>query len=98
MFLILAYFSYGFYRRARDKGHTEANVRAGIYALCTLVIVASIVTLGVHAVIGGSGTGPDYVTYWGETFGLVSFGVSWLVASRVLPGLTRQDERFSPFS
>ena len=32
MFLILAYFCYVFYGRARGKGHTEANRRAFVYA------------------------------------------------------------------
>lgn len=93
MFLVLAYFAWGFYRRARAKGHAEATIRAWIYAGCTLVIVGSIAALAVHALVGGSGTGPDYVTYWGETFGLVAFGISWLVASRAVPGITRPDER-----
>jgi hypothetical protein len=30
---------------------------------------------------------------WSETVGLVSFGVSWLTASRVLPGITEPQER-----
>ena len=30
MFIILAYFCYVFYRRARAKGHTEANRRAAV--------------------------------------------------------------------
>ena len=97
MFLVLAYFAYGFYRRAREKGHVEANVRAGIYALCVLVILGAIVVLAVHAVVGGGGTGPDYVTYWGETAALWAFAVSWLVASRSIPKLTRPDERFYVF-
>jgi len=32
MFLILAYLCYAFYKRARGKGHTEANRRAFVYA------------------------------------------------------------------
>ena len=39
---------------------------------------------------------PQFVFY-GEAVGLVAVGISWLVASRTLPGLTHQQERFSPF-
>jgi hypothetical protein len=36
--------------------------------------------------------------FFGEGAGLIGFGISWLTASRVLPLLTRQDERFSAFN
>jgi hypothetical protein len=38
------------------------------------------------------------LTFHGERMGLVAFGISWLTASRVLPVVTRQDERFSLFN
>ncbi|MEO7391902.1 MAG: hypothetical protein ABIU58_06985 [Ramlibacter sp.] len=38
---------------------------------------------------------PAYV-YWFETPGLLAFGISWLTASRVVPGITGPEERFSP--
>ena len=40
--------------------------------------------------------GVDRFTFYGEATGLIAFGISWLTASRVLPGLTRPVERFSP--
>jgi len=36
---------------------------------------------------------PDYI-FWLEALGLVSFGASWLAASRTLPLLTNARERF----
>lgn len=36
---------------------------------------------------------PNYV-FWLEAIGLVSFGVSWLTASRTLPFLANPKERF----
>ena len=36
---------------------------------------------------------PNYV-FWLEALGLVSFGVSWLAASRTLPVITNPNERF----
>ena len=99
MFLILAFFAFRFYKRARAKGHTEANRRAFIYALCVVGIVVSILTLGYDGLFGNALTNafPKF-TYVGEALGLISFGISWLTASRTLPGVTRSDERFSPLA
>src|SRR6266850_164762 len=38
MFLVLTYFCYGFFRRARSKGHPQAQARATVYALCGIAI------------------------------------------------------------
>ncbi len=99
MFLILAFFAYGFYKRARAKGHTEAKRRALIYASCVAGIAISILTLGYDGLFGNALTKafPKF-TYVGEALGLISFGISWLTASRTLPGVTRSSERFSPLS
>jgi hypothetical protein len=98
MFAILAFFCYGFFQRARAKGHLQANARATIYALCGIAILLSIAVLAFDNFSSGtlSAIFPR-LTYYGEAVGLVSFGISWLTASRVLPVLTRQDERFSLF-
>jgi hypothetical protein len=99
MFLILTYFCYGFFRRARGKGYAEANARAVIYALSGIAMALSIGVLAFDNFANGALTAHiPRLTYYGEATSLVSFGISWLTASRVLPVLTRQDERFSPFS
>lgn len=97
MFLILTYFCYSFFRRARSKGHPQAQARAVIYAVCGLTILISILTLTLDHFLGGPlrATVPR-LTFYGEATSLCAFGISWLTASRVLPGLTRRDERFSP--
>lgn len=99
MFLILAYFCYVFYKRARVKGHKEANRRASIYAVCGVVIIASILVMVSDALANHAGTAsiPRLVFYC-EHAALVAFGASWLTASRTVPVLTRRDERFSPLS
>ena len=99
MFLILAYFCYGFYKRAREKRHARANARAAIYALCGIVIVVCIAVIALDNLLGGgiSAKIPRLVFY-GERGGLIAFGISWLTASRVLPVITRPDERFSLLS
>jgi hypothetical protein len=96
MFVILAYFCYGFFHRARAKGHSQAQARAAIYAICGVAILLSILALALH---GLSPSRPgDRFTFYGEAAALIAFGISWLTASRVLPGVTRQDERFSPLA
>ena len=98
MFLILVYFCYSFYRCARSKGHPQAKVRAGIYVFCGVAIVVSILTLSFDNLFCGilSSKVPR-LTFYGEATGLIAFGISWFTASRVLPLITKQDERFSPF-
>lgn len=97
MFLILTYFCYVFFRRARGKGHARAQARATIYAVCGIAILLSVVALAFDDFSGGTLSARiPRLTFVGESIGLVAFGISWLTASRVLPGLTRPDERFSP--
>jgi len=95
MFLTLAYFCYGFRRRAEAKGHPEAKLRALIYAVCGIAIVVAIAVLVLGRLLGLSTSIPRH-TFYGEETALIAFGVSWLTASRVLPILTRKDEQFSP--
>lgn len=90
MFLVLACFCYIFLQRARAKGHPQAKARAVIYALCGLGMAVSIALFVAKAVWGG-----ERLVLWGETVGLLSFGISWLTASRVLPVITRPSERES---
>jgi hypothetical protein len=97
MFVILAYFCSLFLRRAWGKGYGQAKTRAGVYALCGIAILASILVLGSDSLSGGAlRARVPRLTFYGEAVGLIAFGVSWLTASRVLPFLTRRDERFSP--
>ena len=97
MFLILAYFCRLFFKRAMKKGYPQAKARAKIYVFCGLAIVVAIVALAIDHFTGDALThwAPSFVFY-GETVGLVCFGISWLTASRTIPVLAHEDERFSP--
>lgn len=97
MFLILTYFCYAFFLRARAKGYPQANVRAAIYAVCGIAIAGSIVVLAIDRIFGGALSGfMSRLVFYGEATGLVAFGISWLTASRTMPLITRPNERFSP--
>jgi hypothetical protein len=95
MFGVLTYFCYLFLRRALEKGHAEAKIRAGIYAVCGVAIVACSLALAYNGLTQGSLSRhfADFV-FWAEAGGLWAFGVSWLTASHVLPVVNRADERF----
>jgi hypothetical protein len=98
MFAILAFFCYGFFERARSKGHPQARLRAYIYAACGVTIVAAILTLAVDYLLHGRiGLKIFRLTFYGERAALIAFGVSWLTASRILPLITSKEERFSLF-
>lgn len=99
MFLILAFFCYVFFGRALNKGQPRAKVRAYIYAVCGVTIVAAILTLAFDYFSNGLiSSRIARLTFYGERAGLIAFGVSWLTASRTLPVITSKAERFSPFS
>lgn len=96
MFLVLAGFCAIFYSRARAKHRRTADLRAYIYALCGIVIVAAVAVLAFDGIAGGRiSSSVERLTFYGERAGLMAFGISWLVASRVLPYLTAADERVS---
>lgn len=96
LFLLLIFFCYQFFRRATAKGYPEAQSRAVIYAMCGILIAAAVTVLIANQALGHplDRAWPD-VTFYGEATALMAFGVSWLTASRVLPVITRADERFS---
>ena len=99
MFLILAVFCYMFFRRARDKGHSQARLRAYVYAICGITIVASILIIAIDNLSGGIiSSRISRLIFYGERAGLVAFGVAWLSASQIFPLLTSELERFSVFS
>jgi len=100
MFGILAIFCYIFFRRAVIKPYPQAKSRAVIYALCGLIIVASISILALDGLLLHHTINKltnCRLTFYGERAGLVAFGVSWLTASHCLPFITTKAERFSPF-
>jgi len=98
MFLILAFFCYTFYQRARDKGHLQAKIRAYIYIACGITIVACILIMAVDIFFGGIISSRIIrLIFYGERTGLMAFGIAWFTASRFLPFITIKKERFSLF-
>ena len=72
--------------------------RSYIYAVCGLTIVASIVVVGLDNLLGGAiAVRVPRLTFYSERAGLYAFGMAWLTASRVFPGVTSGAERFAPW-
>jgi len=95
LFGILAYFCLVFRRRAMAKGHVQAKARAVVYALCGGAILLSILTIAADGLLDGTLSAEmPRLAFYAERTALIAFGVSWLIASRVLPFITREDERF----
>lgn len=101
MFLVLAFFCYIFFQRARNKPHLEARLRAYIYAFCGITIVMSVLIILFDHLSGGAISSKIVrLTFYGEALGLFAFGVAWLIASQILPFINNKKERISlsPFS
>jgi hypothetical protein len=92
LFAVLAWFCWDFIDRAKRKLHDDrrkaAARRIAIYRACGLGMLIAIGLFVAHAV-----TKEERLIFWGETFGLVSFGISWLTASHKLPGITHPSEK-----
>jgi hypothetical protein len=96
MFIVLACLCGVFFYRARSKGHREARWRSCVYAGCGITIVIVITVLAIDHFAGEPiGSKAPRLIFYGESTGLVAFGISWLVASRTLPLITAPGERVS---
>ena len=96
MFAVLAWFCWDFIERAKtklnDDRKTAASRRIAIYRACGVGMLIAIALFVAHVV-----TKQERLVFWGETFGLVSFGFSWLTASHKLPGITHSSEKETLF-
>ncbi|VVO77445.1 hypothetical protein [Pseudomonas fluorescens] len=92
LFIMLAMFCRIFYQRAEKKSNKEAKLRKRIYLICGIAMIASIVLMAAGSLLH-TGFGVPRFTFQGERAGLIAFGISWLTASKVLPGLSSDKER-----
>jgi hypothetical protein len=97
VFAIMGYFCWRFRRTAKSKTdkYPEAKRRAHVYTACLLGMIACGVMAIAYAIASKQidAAFPNYI-FWLEAIGLVSFGVSWLTASRTIPVITNPQERY----
>lgn len=97
VFAIMGYFCWRFRKTAKSKAgkYSEAMRRARIYTTCLIgMIVCGVMAIAYAVAHKSIDTAfPNYI-FWLEAIGLVSFGVSWLTASRTIPVITNPQERF----
>lgn len=98
LFVILAYFCFGpFRRRIKSKGGKK-GARSKIYLACGIIMVICIVT----ALLGRLFLDVDTlnqlaITFWAEAVALNAFGIAWIVAGKYIPLITEEVERVHLF-
>lgn len=98
LFLILAYFCFGPFRDSTKGKGGKKGLRARLYFVCGCVMVACmLVGLIGKLVLPCEKMAAWNVTYWVEAVALVAFGVAWIVAGKVIPGLVDDDEALRLF-
>ncbi len=103
LFIILGVFCLLFAHRAHDKVKNIAKdaplsayapeIRRWIYIVCAVVIFVSVILLGLDKLTGMFSAMQSNFVFVFEENALIAFGISWLVASRILPVFCTQEER-----
>lgn len=98
LFLILAYFCFGPFRDGTKGKGGKKGLRARLYFVCGCVMVACMLAgLIGKLVLSCEQMAAWNVIYWVEAVALVAFGVAWIVAGKVVPGLVDDDEALRLF-
>jgi hypothetical protein len=94
MFGVLSAMCVIFFRRASTKGYPQAAIRKLIYAGCLVVILGAMAAVAIDKLFD---LDIARLTFYAEWAALWAFGVSWLTASRIVPGLAHREERIHPW-
>lgn len=96
MFSILATFCFIFLKDAYKKGHLQAQIRAAVYAISGVVMIAAMMIMFVDYLLDDDLSGYiERLTFYCEASALIAFGIAWLFSSLTLPLITTRGERFS---
>jgi hypothetical protein len=94
VFGILIYFCLGPFRDGKKGVKGKKGLRANIYLICgSVMIICMLIAAITQFMKPADQVQASTITYWTETFALISFGVAWIVAGKVIPWLTEKDER-----
>ena len=92
VFSILIYFCLGPFREDTKDHKGKKGRRAAIYLVCGWTMILCMV-IAVFSQLTTSPAQATTVVYWAETISLLAFGVAWIVAGKVIPPLTEEEER-----
>lgn len=93
LFSILAYFCLGPFRYNTKGKSGSAGRRDVVYRVCGWAMILSIVTVVVgKRLLPAETVASLRLVYWAELVALNAFGIAWIVAGMVVPGLVDKDE------
>jgi hypothetical protein len=94
LFGILAYFCLGPFRKNTKGQAGKKGRRAKIYFICGWIIVACMLTIGITKLaMTEEARNSLYITYWGESLALWTFGIAWIVAGKIVSPLVNDEEK-----
>ncbi len=97
LFSVTVYFCFVPFQRKKPDELAKRSIRKIIYWVCGSLIIVSMVSIGAAEFALSEVTMKSLaVTFWGEFLALWAFGVAWIVASKVLPFIVDEDERYRP--
>ncbi len=98
LFLILAYFCFGPFRKNTKGQGGKKGRRSKFYLGCGIVMLASML-FGVVArfTLGKKGIDATSIIFWVEAIALSAFGVAWIVAGKILKVLTDDEDALRLF-
>ena len=99
LFSILAWFCFWPLRQhTRNQVAREKKRRDWIYWLCGwTMVLCMLVALGAKVFKPEQDFASSTILYWAEFVALWAFAISWITASKAIPGTADADEAYSPF-
>jgi hypothetical protein len=94
LFLLLAYFCFGPFRKNTRNKPGKKGLRSKIYFTCGCVMLFCMLGAGISRFALSKETMDMLdITYWAETFALFAFGAAWIVAGKYIRFLVDKDEK-----
>jgi hypothetical protein len=92
LFLTIAYFCLGPFRKNTKGQKGKKGRRAIIYLVCGWIIIVCMLAIGVTTVAMHEITKESAITFVAQFVALWAFGVAWIVAGKVIPPLVDKED------
>ena len=98
LFIILAYFCFGPFRKNTKGQKGKKGRRSKIYFICGCIMVICIICAGLGKIVLPEETLKGLrLTYWAELIALAAFGVAWITAGKYLRPLVDKEDALKLF-